>query len=85
MPADFQVVSRCLKWELSRIVSGPVMLYVNDIFSVSLRRDLERNMALAADFCRALMGPDAIADTKTMSGRRLVTIGYALDLDTRMV
>jgi hypothetical protein len=71
MSAAFQVVSRCLKWELSRIVSGPVMLYVDDIFSVSLRRDL--------------MGPDAIADTKTMSGRRLVTIGYALDLDTRMV
>jgi hypothetical protein len=45
---------------------SPVMLYVDDIFSVSLRRVLQRNMALADDFCRALIGFDAIANTETM-------------------
>jgi hypothetical protein len=61
------------------------MLYVDGIFAVSLCRDLERDMGLAADFCRAIMSSDAIADTKTMSKRLLVTIGYALNLNTRMV
>ena len=42
-------------------------------------------MAAAAAFCRELMGPDAIADLKTLSGRWLVTIGYAVDLNTRLV
>ena len=37
MPAAFQVVSRCIKWELERLVSGPVLLYVDDISPVSLR------------------------------------------------
>ena len=64
---------------------GPVLLYVDDIFSVSLRKDLKSDMARAAAFCRELMGPDAIAYLKTMAGRRLVTISYAVDLDTRLV
>jgi hypothetical protein len=61
------------------------MLYVDDIFFVSLCQDLERDMTLAADFCRALMGPDALANKENMSGRWLMTIGYASDLNTQMV
>jgi hypothetical protein len=61
------------------------MLNVDYNFSASLRRELERGMVLAANFCRALMGSDAIAGTKTMFRRRHVTFDYILDLDTHMV
>jgi hypothetical protein len=66
-------------------VTGPVLIYVDDIFSVSLRKDVLRDMELAADYCRKLMGPEAIATSKLVSGRALVTIGYNIDLDQRLL
>ena len=85
MPAAFNVISRTIVWELSRLLQGRLLMYVDDIFGVCLARDLENDMTQTATFCRNLLGPTAIAEEKTESGRRLVSIGYTVDLDTRLV
>jgi len=85
MPATFQTASRAVRWELERLVSGLVLLYVDDVFSASLRWDVDRDLEIASTFIRNLFGDTAVAIEKTVYGRVLNSIGYTLDLDKRLV
>jgi hypothetical protein len=85
MPAVFNVITRTIVWEVSSRIQGRILMYVDDIFGVCHVSHLETDMEQCSNFCRDLLGPGAIALDKTESGRRLVSIGYTLDLDTRLV
>lgn len=50
-----------------------------------MAHDLESDIALARDTCVSLLDPNAVADDKTETGRRLDVIGYVVDLDTQRV
>jgi hypothetical protein len=80
-----ETISFGLQWELERRVTGPVLIYVDDIFSISLRKDFQRDLDAAADYCCKLMGPDAVDIPKSISWRALVPIDYNIGLDQRQV
>jgi len=84
-PAAFQVVTRALAFELNRYLLGLSDLYVDDIFGVCLKSDLETDIATCTRICEGLLGVGAIAPSKTTFGRRVTVIGYDLDLDTMSV
>jgi hypothetical protein len=74
-PASFQVVSRALKFEIMRRISGAADLYVDDIFGVS------RKVEVDAEGCFKVI----VSTSKTEGGRRVVVIGYVTDLDLGVV
>jgi hypothetical protein len=82
-PAAFQVVTRALTFEMNHKLRGSVMMYVDDIMGVCLRKDLTHDMTKARSICTDLLGPKAVADDKSKSGRRLDLIGYVVDLDKK--
>ena len=84
-PAAFQVVTRALSFELNRSLRGLSHLYVDDIFGVCLKIDLDSDLATCKRICEGLLGVGAIAASKTTYGRRVTVIGYDLDLDTMVV
>ena len=84
-PAAFQVVTRALTFEMNHKLKGNVLIYVDDIMGVCLRKDLPHEMNTAKTICTDLLGPNAVADDKTKSGRRLDLIGYVIDLDNKLL
>lgn len=84
-PGAFSVVTRAIVFEVGRLVSGMVTMYVDDLIGVCLRRDLEHDDAAATRVCTELLGDDAVATEKDENGRRLDAIGYTLDLDKERV
>jgi hypothetical protein len=46
---------------------------------------IEDDIATSYSFIRALLGPAAVAEDKTVVGRRVDMIGWVVDLDTRLV
>ena len=84
LPAAFQVVTRALVWELSHHPSflGRVLMYVDDLLGVCRLRDLLQCLELVKSLIRKLLGDDAVAENKTVSGRCVTVIGYTLDLDS---
>ena len=87
MPMAFQVVTRVIKWELSRpgVLQGLMDMYTDDMFGVCLQRDLARDMEQARTFCKQLLGSKSIEERKTESGRRLTITGWDIDLDRSLV
>jgi hypothetical protein len=65
IPASFQVVSRALKFEIARRIKG-ADLYVDDIFGVSKKGDVEADIAKVVDLCQALFQSDCIEASKTV-------------------
>lgn len=84
-PAAFQVVTRALQWEMHHSLAGRTLMYVDDIVGVCLKDDLTSELRIARDICTQLLGPGAVADEKTESGRRLDVIGFTVDLDVERV
>ena len=84
-PASFQVVSRALKFEIMRRISGAADLYVDDIFGVSRKGEVDADIAEVVGLCRGLFQSDCIETSKTEVGRRVVVIGYVIDLDLGVV
>lgn len=80
-PACFQVVTRALKWEFRKHLSGRANLYVDDAFGVSLASEVESDIECAASICRRLFRSECIESSKTEIGRRVSVIGYDMDLD----
>ena len=60
-------------------------MYVDDILGVCMLKDLESDLLLTCETCTDLLGPTAVADDKTETGRRLDVIGYIVDLDLQRV
>ena len=84
-PAAFQVITRAVEWELANLLNGRATMYVDDVIGVSLDTDVEQDLNTTRGVCTDLLGPEAVADDKTESGRRLDVLGYVVDLDIRRV
>ena len=84
-PAAFQVINRAIKHELQHSLKGSALMYSDDIFVVTTKKNAVADMLTTDQVCRNLMGPDSIEQTKTSSGRRLTFIGYDIDLDKRLI
>ena len=84
-PAAFQVVTRALKWELSKALQSLIDMYCDDMLGICLVQDLMNDLRLARAICVSLLGPAAVADDKTESGTRVEVIGYIIDLATQRV
>lgn len=84
-PAAFQTVTRAIQWELSHALHGMSTMYVDDIIGVCLDTDLDSDLATTRKVCTDLLGPDAVSDEKTETGRRLDILGYVVDLDIERV
>ena len=84
-PYAFQVVTRALIFEFSKMTKGAAKMYVDDLIGVCLRRDLVSEQAAAHSLITKLLGEGAVAEHKTEHGRRLDVIGYTIDLDSRLV
>ena len=87
LPAAFQVVIRAIVWELSHHPSllARILMYVDDLLGVCRLRDLVMSLRIVQDIIRRLLGDDAVAENKTVTGRSVTVIGYTLDLDSRLV
>ena len=88
-PACFQVVTRALVYEMNRRLSGPVLMYVDDILGVCSQATVSSDLAIADEQCVSLLGDDAVAHDKTEvtspSQRSIDVIGYTLDVELRVV
>lgn len=60
-------------------------MYVDDIIGVCKLSDLENCLVLTRETCTDLLGPTAVANDKTETGRRIDVIGYVIDLDLQRV
>jgi hypothetical protein len=87
LPAAFQVITRSIVWEIEhcRLIKACVKMYVDDILGICRQSALTSNIETVSSICRNLLGPTAIAETKTESGRRLSGIGYTIDLTEQLV
>lgn len=74
-PAAFQVVTRALKWEITKALKSYTEMYVDDIIGVCCKTDLVSDMDRAKTICTSLLGPGAAADEKSETGTRLEVIG----------
>jgi hypothetical protein len=84
-PAAFQVITGANTWELRHALQSEVMMYVDDIVGVGMVDHVRNGIDRTRDICTDLLGPTAVADDKTVEGRRLDVIGYVIDLDTQRV
>jgi hypothetical protein len=84
-PYAFQVVTRAIVYELKKTTSGDLDMFVDDIMGVCLRRDSATEIARADKLCTGLLGPEAVAQHKTLWGQRLDWIGYAVDSNKQRV
>jgi hypothetical protein len=84
-PAAFQVISRAIMHELMHVIKGSALIYCDDIFVVTTKKNAVADMLTTDQVCCNLMGPDSIEQTKTRSGRCLTFIGYDIDLDKQLI
>lgn len=84
-PSSFQVVSRTLKYEINKLISGKMDIYVDDLFGVSLKRNVYNDVAIATDICTKLFNSSCVESSKTIIGRRVEVIGFVIDLDLKLV
>lgn len=84
-PSCFNVMSRVLKFEINKRIKGVINIYVDDAFGVSLKHEVDHDVEIASNFCKALFQSDCIEDSKTIINRRVDVIGYTIDLDLKLV
>ena len=83
-PFAFQVVSRVLHRNLLR-KGVRQLVYVDDIGGACLESDLTSVKQSVRKEAEGLLGPNALAEQKWESGRRIDYIGWVIDLDSRQV
>ena len=84
-PAAFQVLNRTIHWEINQIINGVALMYSDDIIGVTREKHLKDDLLRCKTTCTNLLGPDAVEDSKTETGRRLTTLGFDIDLDKSLV
>ena len=88
-PFAFEVVTRAIRFELSRPrFPGRAKVYVDDASAAALRRRLAEAQEMARSIMEDLLGPGAVAHEKTKSTESqpsLTVIGYELDMSLRRV
>ena len=87
MPAAFQVVTRAIQYELDKKLKGLSCVYVDNVAGVTTRDSwLESDMRTATEICESLLGSGSVESTnKSLSGRLIDFLGYAIDVDQRLV
>ena len=85
MPSGFQIITRVLKRGIRRRIHGECDMYVDDLLGVCHCNDVQHDMGIARDVCNGLLGPGAVEEKKTHSGRVMDWVGWEMNLDTRMV
>jgi len=83
-PGCFQVVNRVLMYEASFVLYGMAQMFVDDVMGVTLKKKLDSDLAIMWRIITDLLGEGAVADDKTESGRRVVILGFTLDLDAKL-
>jgi hypothetical protein len=81
----FDVITRALRWELQYILKGVGDGYVEEFFGITLTDNLLHDMGAVTDKIRALLGNNAINESKSKHGCRMEIIGWDLDLDKQLV
>jgi len=86
MPAAFQVVTRVLRICLSIVVSGGLLMYVDDVIACSSIGDWEEDVNKAGKVISDLLGPCAEAKEKREStlnsaDRSIVCLGWEIRLN----
>jgi hypothetical protein len=84
-PPTFEVISRPIMHELKHVIKGSALIYCDDIFVVTIKKNAVADMHTTDQVCCNLMAPDSIEQTKTRSGRCLTFIGYDIDLDKQLI
>ena len=86
-PAAFNVVTKAVLWELHQegVLQGYVDMFVDDIIGVAWAWDVVKDMNIARELCRKLMGPNSMELSKEFVGVKADVIGYTIDLETQMV
>lgn len=85
MPFFFNKITLVLKFLVHHRIYGLNEMYVDDSIGVTTSAKLLLDQAATRACCRELLGPSAIADHKSIAGRRLDIIGYDVDLDSLTV
>ena len=91
MPFVFNVITKAVVWELNKgsstyRIKGRVLMYVDDLFGVSLASDVQEDMSKAQRLIVDLLGDQAVATTKTESSETaLDVIGYRIDIARQRV
>ena len=91
MPFVFNVITKAVVWELNKgsstyRIKGRVLMYVDDLFGVSLISDVQEDMSKAQRLIVDLLGDQAVATTKTESSETaLDVIGYRIDIARQRV
>jgi hypothetical protein len=84
-PFAWDVVGRIMLAAALHKITGTLRLYVDDFFGACLTAYLSENNAAVDDVIRTLLGEEALAPKKDLSGRVLVILGWLFDLDKRTV
>ena len=85
MPAAFQVVTRILKRLINAELKGECEMYVDDLLGACSIAEVLGELAIAKAKCEALLGPDAVEESKTSWGRQSDWIGWMFNVETRKV
>jgi len=83
-PGCFQVINRVLMSEAALTLYGLAKMFVDDVMGVTLRSKVLADQQIMRELITGLLGEGAVAEDKTESGRRIVILGFLIDLDKRL-
>jgi hypothetical protein len=81
MPMAFQVVTRAIVFEISRLIQGSLVQYVGVDVVCSHKRCTESDKEIVFNFLMVLLGPNSIGFKKFKLGCTLDFIGYSINLE----
>jgi hypothetical protein len=84
-PFGFAVFSRVLIDLVNRCTGRRGLMYVDDVCMAGPIASGETDRRLASQTIEGVMGPGSVAPAKTENGRELNMLGWALDLNRRVV
>jgi hypothetical protein len=85
MPFAFQFITRAIVALVSLVITGLVLMYVDDFIGVSPMHYTQADMLAADRQVEGLMGEGAILHSKDEHGRALDVLDWAVNLDRRSV
>ena len=84
-PFAFDPVSRSLRYVVRIRIDGGVDVFVDDLMGCSHKDKVENDMAITADCITRLLGPKAVAEDKSETGRIVIFIGWEINLELRVL
>lgn len=84
-PMAFGVISRVIERAVARAIDGVAVVYTDDCIGCATECSVRKDVDLANDICRRLLGPDAVALDKELIARTAECIGWQINLDDATV